>query len=87
MSKAADSSTTKKERDRATLARKQFIVALFDLTWRMAIALLAPTFLGIWADGKFEMGGVAIIGGFVLGIVLSLVIIVINARNLTEGLK
>ncbi len=85
MSKAAERSTTKKERDRANKAPSTFVIALLDLSWKMAVSLMVPVFIGLWADGKFGTDGVAVIIGFAVGIVSSLIVIFINARKLSGG--
>lgn len=85
MSKAAERSTTKKGRDRASSVRSAFVIALLDLSWKMAAALMVPAFVGLWADGRFGTDGKAVMGGFIVGIIAALVVIFVNAKNLSGG--
>lgn len=68
MKKAADTSTTDKDPDRADQARNLFLVTLFDLSWRLAAAFLVPTLLGVAADRVFGTDPALTIVGVVLGV-------------------
>jgi F0F1-type ATP synthase assembly protein I len=51
-------------------AKRAFFVSLFDLSWRLAAAVLAPLFIGLYIDSNMagEGQGYAL-AGFALGMV------------------
>ena len=50
-------------------AKRAFFIALFDLTWRMLGAMLAPIFIGLWLDSVFDTNQIFSLIGFVTGMV------------------
>ena len=67
MTAAALEPTTNDKNKRA--AKRAFIVSLFDLSWRLLGAMLAPLFIGLYIDSKRGGGQGFALAGFVLGMV------------------
>lgn len=83
MNKAAEVSTTKKERDRAIeKAQGLFIVTMLDLSWRLAVVFLLPTLLGVFIDNQLDSGSVATIIGMIIGTIGAVMVI----RNIIKKL-
>ena len=50
-------------------AKRAFFVALFDLSWRLLIAMLVPIFIGLLIDSKNGGGRGFAFAGFGVGII------------------
>lgn len=49
-------------------AKRAFFASLFDLSWRLASAILAPLFIGLYIDSQMDGEGQGFaLGGFALG--------------------
>lgn len=83
MSKAAETSTTKD--GPAPKARRLFFVSLFDLTWRLAAAMLGPLFLGLWIDSLRDKGQLFALIGFGVGMVCGVLVIKNVVNKLSKG--
>lgn len=71
---AASETTTPKDQ-KARSAKRAFFVSLFDLSWKMLGAMLAPIFIGIYADDKLFTGQKFTLAGFIIGMILGLLVI------------
>jgi F0F1-type ATP synthase assembly protein I len=67
MTKLAAIKTTKDEKVRE--AKRAFILSLFDLSWRLLGAMLAPLFIGLYIDSKRDHGQAFALTGFVIGMI------------------
>lgn len=65
-------------------AKRAFFVALFDLSWRMLGAMLAPIFIGLWLDSVFDTDRVFALVGFVVGMIGGVLIIRSIIKKLSE---
>lgn len=73
-SKPADLSTSDPELTRR--ARRAFFVNLFDMTWRLAGAMLAPMFIGLFIDSRMSGGGQGFaLAGFAVGMIFGVIVI------------
>ncbi len=69
------SSKAKKYADYYNASGLFFSLAL-DMTWKLAIAMLAPVILGSFLDSHFKIkSGAFMLSGLVLGLILSIVVI------------
>ncbi len=72
MTKAAATSTTKHTKQGA---KRAFFVGLFDLSWRLLGAMLAPLFIGLYIDSRQAGDGQGFaLGGFLLGMVAGVLV-------------
>jgi hypothetical protein len=67
MTKSPAIKTTDPEKVR--LAKRAFYVNLFDMTWRMLLAMAVPVLLGAFLDKKFDTGDLFTAFGFLLSLV------------------
>lgn len=61
--------TTKNSDDSTRAAKRAFFVSLFDLTWRLAGAMLLPIFIGLYIDSKTGEGKTYATIGFFVGMI------------------
>jgi F0F1-type ATP synthase assembly protein I len=83
MGKAAESSTTKEEKVRQ--AKRAFFMNLFDLSWRMLAAMLAPLFVGMYIDSNRSGGQGFTTAGFFVGMVGGVFVLRDIVRKLSKG--
>lgn len=81
MTKIAAKKTTNE--DKANAASRAFIVALFDIGWRLAVAFLVPVIAGVAIDSKRD-GQAYTIAGVIIGVVLALAVIVKLAFDINK---
>lgn len=60
---------------KAKKARRLFFVGLFDLSWRMAAAIIFPILLGSFLDKKFDEDPTFTIIGLAIGFCLAALVI------------
>lgn len=63
-------------------AKRAFILSLFDLSWKMAAAMLAPIFIGLYIDSLRNANQTFTLIGFIVGMISSAFVI----RNIVRGL-
>ena len=68
LSAAAMTTTSKDTKTR--VAKRAFFTGLFDLSWRLLGAMLAPLFVGLYIDSQRGHGQVFAFSGFGLGMIL-----------------
>ena len=81
---ASDASKKTKTIKSVQNAKRAFFVALFDLSWRMLGAMLAPIFIGLWLDSVFDVGGIFALVGFIIGMVGGVLIIRSIIKKLSD---
>lgn len=82
MTAAAIEPTTKDKKRRA--AKRAFIVSLFDLSWRLSGAMLAPLFIGLYIDSKRAGGQGFALAGFAVGMVLGALVLRNVVKKISE---
>lgn len=80
MTRAAALKTTRDEKVRQ--AKRAFILNLFDLSWKMAGAMVVPILIGLYIDSQRGSGQTFTLVGFIAGMILSALVI----RNIVKGL-
>ncbi len=80
MTKTAALKTTRDEKVRQ--AKRAFIVNAFDMSWKMAAAMLTPILAGLYIDSTRDNGQVFTLLGFFIGMIASALVI----RNIVKGL-
>lgn len=80
MTRPAALKTTRDEKVRD--AKRTFILNLFDLSWKMAAAMLIPVFVGLYIDSRRHNGQTFTLIGFILGMIFSALVI----RGIVKGL-
>lgn len=85
MTKAADTSTTERDRDRANKARRLFFTNLFDLSWRLMGAMLLPILIGLYIDSVVGRGQAFALTGFVVGMILGALVLRNVVIKLSKG--
>lgn len=78
---AADKTTDK---SKVAAAQRAFIVALFDIGWRLAAAFLTPVIAGVLIDNQRNGGQTYTIAGVIIGIVLALSVIIKLAFDINK---
>ena len=73
MSKIAASKTTKQERVQE--AKRAFVLALMDLSWRLATVFMVPVLIGVAIDQSRDTSNATVIG-VIVGIVFSILFII-----------
>lgn len=74
--------------DLARSAKRYFFVNLFDLSWRMAGAMLLPLFIGLYIDSKRTGNGQGFgLAGFAVGMVCGAFMLRRVVKKLAEGAK
>ncbi len=86
MTKAADTSTTEKEPDRAAdTARQLFVITMFDMSWRLAVVFLVPTLIGVFVDKQINSEPILTLLGMALGVFGSIVVVRDIIKKLPTG--
>jgi len=83
MIKTADRSTTDSRDVRGK--RHAFSVYLFEVSWKMLGAMLLPLFIGIYIDSTRDYGQAFSLGGFFVGLVLSIVVLVVTVQKISRS--
>lgn len=85
-SKPADLSTSDNELTRR--ARRAFFVSLFDMSWRLAVGMLAPLFLGLFIDSRIDGDGQGFaVAGFCVGMIIGVFVIRSIVQKLEIGAR
>ena len=66
-------------------AKRTFFMALFDLSWRMLGAMLAPIFIGLWLDSVFNTNRTFALIGFIVGMIGGVLIIRSIIKKISNG--
>lgn len=86
MTKAADTSTTQKDPDRASdRAKHLFVISILDLSWRLMVVFLLPTFLGVFLDNRYDTDPKMTLVGMGIGVVGSGLIVRGIVKKLSVG--
>lgn len=83
MSKTAAIKTTDVAKVRE--AKRAFFMNLFDLSWRLAGAMLAPIFIGLYIDSIRDNGQGFALAGFLVGMICGVLVMRSVVRNLAKG--
>lgn len=67
--------TTNDNSDKRRAAKRAFFVSLFDLSWRMAGAMLGPLFIGLFIDSRRGHGQSFAFVGFFIGMICGALVI------------
>jgi hypothetical protein len=81
MNKTAANKTTDPLKVRE--AKRAFFMNLFDLSWRLAGAMLGPLFIGLYIDSRRDNGQGFAFAGFFIGMILG----VFAMRSVVRGLE
>ncbi len=82
MMRIAADKTTKTEKVR--LAKRAFLVTLFDLSWRLLGAMLVPLFIGLYIDSRRGDGQGFALFGFFVGMVCGAIVLRSVIRKLAK---
>lgn len=77
MTKIAAIKTTKQEKVRA--AKRAFLLALVDLSWKLAGAFLVPTFIGV----AFDKAALGVIVGFIMAVLVIIKLALESGKNVS----
>lgn len=65
--------------------KQAFVVALFDLSWRLLAAMLLPLFIGLYIDSRRSDGQTFALLGFAVGMILGVLVIRSIIKKLAEN--
>jgi F0F1-type ATP synthase assembly protein I len=82
MTKSAGKTTTSEETVKK--AKRLFFVGLFDISWRLAAAIIIPVVGGHWIDNKTDSGNLFTLIGLFSGTILAGFIIYKTSKKLSE---
>lgn len=82
MTKSAGKTTTSGETVKK--AKRLFFVGLFDISWRLAAAIIVPVVAGHWLDNKQDSGNLYTIIGLLSGTILAGFIIYRTSKKLSK---
>ncbi|MDQ2973607.1 MAG: AtpZ/AtpI family protein [bacterium] len=68
-------------------ARSHMVTSMVGVGWRLALTVLIPVFIGIWADAKFETEPSLTLAAFFLAIFGSSVVIARMYKELNDQAK
>ena len=68
-------------------AFKTYVLQLFDLSWRLAGAMLTPIFVGLYIDSKNDGGQTFALIGFAVGMVLGAIVIRSVVKRIAKGVR
>ena len=85
MVKSAGKTTTTEET--AQKAKRLFFVGLFDISWRLALALIVPVLLGSWLDDNRDGGQIFTLTGLLFGTILAGFIIYKSYKKLNKEIN
>lgn len=63
-------------------AKRMLLVSTIDMSWRLALVVLVPVFIGIWADSRFDTKPALSLAAFVLAIAGASVLIARTYKQL-----
>jgi len=64
-------------------AKKAFFLNLFELTWKLLGAMLAPIFVGLLIDSVVGTKKVFALAGFVLGMIAGVLVIRVMVKSMS----
>lgn len=79
-SKANSETQQPQDLERIYQARQQFLVSSLMMSWQLFVAFLGPIILGVYLDDHYRTKPFLTISGFVLGIILSGLIVYKNVK-------
>lgn len=82
---ATQKTTSKDQKTRA--AKRAFFVSLFDLSWKLAGAMLAPLFIGLYLDSRRGSGQTMTLIGFFVGMICGVMVMRNVIKNIARGEK
>lgn len=71
--------------EQASVVRTQFLFAILNLSWKLAVVVLAPLLLGSYLDSTFDMYPVLTLVGFVIAMIGVVLVVWRQIRELDSG--
>ena len=87
MSSAAAKSSDDKPKPPEKTTALILLATAADTTWRMFVPTLGGTFVGLWADGAWHISPWGGIGGLMIGIVITALLIRQQYKEVDKDVK